>query len=90
MSERKGISQREAVRNRRELRRLRGFVSRIEGTYGAQDDIVASVPCDTEWVKQKMRGISWGAGYRVVFLASCERSENRVTISVVRTPERAK
>lgn len=90
MSKRKGISQREAVRNRRELRLLREFVSRIEGTYGAQDDLVATVPCDTEWVKQKMRGMSWGARCRVVFLASCERFENRVTISAVRTPERAR
>jgi hypothetical protein len=78
------------MRNRRELRLLREFVSRIEGTYGAQDDTVATVPCDTEWVRQKMRGMSWGANGRVVFLASCERADNRVTITVVRTPERAR
>lgn len=83
----KPISQREAMRNRRELRRLREFVDRISGTYGKQDQLVALVHCPEVWVREKMRGMEWGAKGQVVFLASCERDTDKVTISVVRVPE---
>lgn len=84
---RKKISQREAVRNRRELKRLREFIRRISGTYQAQDWLIATLSCDAEWVRQKMRGASWGANGNVVFVASAEREQGRMTISAVRVPD---
>jgi len=84
---RKRISQREAVRNRRELRRLREFVERISGTVAYGDTHVCYLPCTDLWPREKMRGISWGAERRVVFVASAEHEEGKMRIVAVRVPE---
>lgn len=84
---RKKISQREAMRARRELKLLREFVRRISGMFQAQDFFIAALACDAEWVRQKMRGAAWGANGKVVFVASAEREAGRMTISAVKVPD---
>lgn len=79
---RKGISQREAVRNRRELRRLREFANRISG-FASMDDTFGSWNLG-EVVEGKMRGIDWALQGRHVFLA--RRNGKSVEIGVVRAP----
>jgi hypothetical protein len=85
MSERKRISQREAMRNRRDLRKLRAFVDRIKGPYAWHVDTpVCAIP-DSAYTAQRLRDLSWGARTRLVFVAYIEGTS--VKIGAVRTPE---
>ena len=82
---RKVISQREAVRNRRELRRLREFVGRIEGPFTSVDTSVCSLP-DSAYTAQRLRDLSWGAQSHLAFIAYVNGTN--VMIGAIRTPER--
>lgn len=86
-AKRKGISQREAMRNRRELRRLRAFVRGIEGTWPTGEDVkyLARFTC-TESVVTEARGMAWGAKERVAFLARFDGATSMQLIAI-RTPE---
>lgn len=85
-AKRKGISQREAVRNRRELRKLRAFVRAIEGTYPTGESTEHIVSLDVSSVyTAKARGIAWGAQNRVAFLVRVDTGA--ISIVAIRTPE---
>ena len=84
---RKGISQREAMRNRRELRKLRAFVEAIRGD-GRSDyhAHVVTIPGDSDKWAMKLSAMQWGASYRLVALADfCDPTKARIT--VIRVPE---
>ena len=84
---RKPISQREAMRNRRELRRLRAFVETIRGTGRSEYHAhVVTIPVDSDKWATKLDAMQWGARYRLVALADfCEPTKARIT--VIRVPE---
>jgi hypothetical protein len=80
----KRISQREAVRNRRELRRLREFVDRISGAYPFSDRYILTIP-DSAHHTQRLRDMAWAADERVVFLATV--SGTSIEVRAQRVPE---
>lgn len=89
MSGRKKISQREAMRTRRDLKRLREFVSRISGA--APDVWLLNRRAIGSWnlgttATAEMLGADFGAQRRVVFVARRESAES-VSISAVLLPQ---
>lgn len=86
MSKRKPISQREAVRNRRELRRLRQFIESIRAFRHDYDAHVVTYEVDTKWPSAKLNGMLWGADYRLVALADFPE-DGKLRVTVKRVPE---
>ncbi len=80
------ISQREAVRNRRELRRLREFVERITGYWQSHDQTIVTTRLPT--IPQRLKDIAWGADNLVVFVVRGDGEY--VSIGAVRVPQEAR
>lgn len=86
MRQRRKISQREAVRNRRELRKLREFVDRISGSGPDWDAPVVQVNNLDPQYAAKLNGMMWGARYKLVTVAYFA-DERTLAVRVVRVPQ---
>jgi hypothetical protein len=83
----KRISQREAMRNRRDLRRLREFVDGIRGSRSDYDaHVVTFTMTDSAWAASKLDGMMWGARWQLVALADFVEP-NKLRVTVKRVPE---
>jgi hypothetical protein len=65
---RKHISQREALRNRRDLKKLRELIARLSGTYPSAEKEFMEIEIDARF-RQEAIGMSWGARGDIVFTA---------------------
>lgn len=85
MAARKHISQREALRLRKEVRELRTFVYNIRGVHPSMDNEVMTVNNLNEKWRAEAHGISWGAQGRVAVVARF--SGTQLLVGIVRTPK---
>lgn len=85
---RRRISQREASRNRRELKLLRAFLTRISGPSPSLDLRLGTIEVGTK-IPAQMSAASWGANGGVVFVVQ-RNTESYVDLGAMRVPQEVK